>query len=191
MYKFARPTVGKVSRGGVVMRPVVTREGMTLTRIAVDRCVRFLSKCRLNLRLCSLGNELILFGHMHEKGRMKPIDLSQIFLSIGAAIPDRGVQVQQNGSSVWIELPDWRNSFAGARQSVRSPDPIYHSARGCQDENSSDAGRCRRILLQTVRPPLTAQEQYARLLSIRNLLNCTCMVSLKFRKFLWKTWQPR
>ena len=94
---------------------------MTLTRIAVDRCVRFLSKCRLNLRLCSLGNELILFGHMHEKGRMKPIDLSQIFLSIGAVIPDRGVQVQQNGSSVWIELPDWRNSFAGARQSVRSP----------------------------------------------------------------------
>src|SRR5580698_8573963 len=73
------------------MRPVVTREGMTLTRIAVDRCVRFLSKCRLNLRLCSLGNELILFGHMHEKGRMKPIDLSQIFLSIGAVIPDRGV----------------------------------------------------------------------------------------------------
>src|ERR1700733_10190011 len=73
------------------MRPVVTREGMTLTRIAVDRCVRFLSKCRLNLRLCSLRNELILFGHMHEKGRMKPIDLSQIFLSIGAVIPDRGV----------------------------------------------------------------------------------------------------
>src|SRR5580658_3649858 len=28
---------------------------------------------------------------MHEKGRMKPIDLSQIFLSIGAVIPDRGV----------------------------------------------------------------------------------------------------
>src|ERR1700732_3697369 len=69
----------------------MAREGVTLTRIAVDRCVRFLSKCRFNLRLCSLGNELVLFGKMHEKGRMKPIDLSQIFLSIGAVIPDRGV----------------------------------------------------------------------------------------------------
>src|SRR5580658_917173 len=28
---------------------------------------------------------------MYENGRMKPIDLSQIFLSIGAVIPDRGV----------------------------------------------------------------------------------------------------
>src|SRR5271167_2817043 len=28
---------------------------------------------------------------MHENGRMKPIDLSEIFLSIGAVIPDRGV----------------------------------------------------------------------------------------------------
>src|SRR6202451_4063900 len=28
---------------------------------------------------------------MHENGRMKPIDLAQIFLSIGAVIPDRGV----------------------------------------------------------------------------------------------------
>src|ERR1700683_2421198 len=80
-----------MSRRGVVMRPIVTREGMTLTRIAVDRCVRFLGKCRFNLRLCSLGNELILLGDMHENGRMKPIYLSQIFVSIGAVIPDRGV----------------------------------------------------------------------------------------------------
>src|ERR1700691_1908828 len=40
----------------------MTREGMILTLIAVDRCIRFLSECRFNLRLCSLGNELILFG---------------------------------------------------------------------------------------------------------------------------------
>src|SRR5271154_3328472 len=73
------------------MRPIMTRKGVTLTRIAVDRSVRFLSKCRFNLRLCSFGNELILLGYMHENGRMKPIDLSQIFLSIGAVIPDRGV----------------------------------------------------------------------------------------------------
>jgi hypothetical protein len=64
---------------------------MTLSRIAVDRCVRFLSKCRFNLRLCSLGNGLIVLGYMHEQGRMKPIDLSQIFLGLSAVIPDRGV----------------------------------------------------------------------------------------------------
>src|SRR5271163_4334141 len=68
--KFARPTVGKVSRRGVVMRPIMPREGVILTRIAVDRRVRFLSKCRFNLPLCSLRDELILLGHMHEKGRM-------------------------------------------------------------------------------------------------------------------------
>src|SRR5271155_654794 len=73
------------------MRPIMPREGMTLTRIAVDCRVRFLSKCRFNLRLCSLGNELVLLGYMHEKGRMKPIDLSQTFLSIGTVIPDCGV----------------------------------------------------------------------------------------------------
>ena len=64
---------------------------MTLPRIAVHRRIWLLSKCRFDLRLCSLGNELILLGQMHENGRMKPIDLSQIFLSIGAVIPDRGV----------------------------------------------------------------------------------------------------
>src|SRR5271170_3375636 len=63
--KFARPTVGKMSRCGVVMRPIMTREGMTLTRITVDRCVWFLSECRFNFSLCSLGNELILLSQVH------------------------------------------------------------------------------------------------------------------------------
>src|SRR5580704_7136769 len=91
LQEFARPTVGKVSRGGVVVFSVMAREGMTLPRVAVHRRTWFRSKGRFNLRLCSLGNELILLGQMHENGRMKPIDLSQIFLSIGAVIPDRGV----------------------------------------------------------------------------------------------------
>src|SRR5580700_1805878 len=73
------------------MRPIMTREGMILTRIAVDGRVWFLSKRRFDLRLRSLGNELVLFGQMHQQRRMKPIDLSQIFLSIGAVIPDCGV----------------------------------------------------------------------------------------------------
>src|SRR5580692_12296754 len=89
--EFARPTVGKVSRGGVVVFSVMAGECVTLPRVAVHRRIWLLSKRCFNLRLCSLGNELILLGQMHEKGRMKPIDLYQIFLSITAVIPDRDV----------------------------------------------------------------------------------------------------
>jgi len=64
---------------------------MTLPRIAVHRGIRLLGECRLNLRLGSIRDELVLFGQMHKNGRVKPIDLSQVFVSIGAVIPDRGV----------------------------------------------------------------------------------------------------
>jgi hypothetical protein len=73
------------------MRPIMTREGMTLTRIAVDRRVWLLSKCPFNLRLCSLGNEPSSARCMrgaHEAHRPRP-DI----LSICAVIPDRGVYV--------------------------------------------------------------------------------------------------
>src|SRR5580698_250906 len=66
-------------------------EGMTLPWIAVDRCVRSVFDRYFNLRLRSLGNELILLGQMHQNRRMKPIELSQIFLSVGTVIPDRSV----------------------------------------------------------------------------------------------------
>src|SRR5271163_2763375 len=69
----------------------MAREGMTLPRIAVQRRIWLLAKCHFNSRLCGFGNELILLGQMHENGRMKPIYFSQIFVSIGAVIPDRGV----------------------------------------------------------------------------------------------------
>src|ERR1700730_7598605 len=73
------------------------REGMILARIAVDRRVWFLSKRRFDLRLRSLGNELVFLGQMHQHGRMKPIDLSQIFLSVTAVICDRSVNVVAHG----------------------------------------------------------------------------------------------
>src|SRR5579862_2889631 len=89
--KVARPTVGKVSRGSVVVLSVMAGECVTLPGVTVHRRIWSRSKCRFNLRLRSLGNEFILLGQMHENGRMKPIDLTQIFLRIGAVIPDRGV----------------------------------------------------------------------------------------------------
>jgi hypothetical protein len=67
LQEIARPAVGKVSRGGVVVFSVMAGEGMTLPRVAVHRRIWFLRKCRFNLRLCSLGNEFILLGLMHEK----------------------------------------------------------------------------------------------------------------------------
>src|SRR5580704_4192061 len=66
-------------------------ESMTLPRIAVHRGIRLLSKRRPNLRLRSFGDELVLLGQMHENGCVKPIDLSQVFVSIGAVIPDGSV----------------------------------------------------------------------------------------------------
>src|SRR5580692_1460297 len=80
-----------MSRGGAIVCSVIPGEGMVLPRVAVHRRIWFLSKRRSNLRLCSLGNELIFLSQMHEKGRIEPIDLSQIFLSISAVIPDRGI----------------------------------------------------------------------------------------------------
>src|SRR5271168_3455799 len=80
-----------MSRSGVVVLSVMAGECVTLPRVTVHRRIWLLSKCCFNLRLCCLGNELILLGQMHENRRMKPIDLSQIFLSIGAVIPDRGI----------------------------------------------------------------------------------------------------
>ena len=76
--EFARPTVGEVSRGRVVVLSIMAGKGMTLPRIAVHRRVWFHSDCRFNLRLRGFGNELILLGQVHENGRVKPIYLSQI-----------------------------------------------------------------------------------------------------------------
>ena len=72
MQELPRPPAGERCRLGIAVRPIMPAEGMTLTRIAVDRRVRFLSKCRFDLTLRSLGNEFILLGYMHEKGRLKP-----------------------------------------------------------------------------------------------------------------------
>src|SRR5439155_16986651 len=66
-------------------------EGMMLTRIAVDSRVWFAGKCLLDLSLRRLGNELVLFGQMHQQRRIKPVDLAQIFLSVTAVIHDRSV----------------------------------------------------------------------------------------------------
>ena len=97
MQKFACPPVGERCRRGIVVRPVVPSEGVMLTRIAVDCRVRFFGKCRFDLSLRSLGNEFVILGQMHKHGRMKPIDLSQIFLSVTAVISDRSVDAVAHG----------------------------------------------------------------------------------------------
>src|ERR1700686_3821578 len=91
------PLVGECCRLSVVVRPTMPREGMTLARIAVDCRVWFLSKCRFNPGLRSLGNELVFLGQMHQQRRSKPVDLTQIFLSVTAVISDRSVDAVAHG----------------------------------------------------------------------------------------------
>src|SRR5580700_9050427 len=64
------PLVGECCSLSVVMRAAVPREGMILTRIAVDCRIWFAGKCRLNFSLRSLGNELVLLGQVHQQRRM-------------------------------------------------------------------------------------------------------------------------
>src|SRR5467141_623503 len=72
-------------------------EGMMLTRIAVDCRVWFLGKYGLDLSLRRLGNELVLLGQMHQQRRIKPVDLTQIFLSVTTVISDRSIDAVAHG----------------------------------------------------------------------------------------------
>src|SRR5258708_36781685 len=81
MKELACPSVGERCRRGIVVRPIMPSEGVTLTRIAVHCRVWFPGKCRLDLSLCRLGNELVLLGQMHQQRRIKAFDLAQRFLS--------------------------------------------------------------------------------------------------------------
>src|SRR5437879_13144665 len=97
-------------------------EGVMLTRIAVDRCVWFFGKRRLDLSLRSLGNELVFLGQMHQHGRMKPIDLSKIFLSVTAVISDTSVDAVAHGSQKENKRPEAiseDSNLSGAPRSIR------------------------------------------------------------------------
>src|ERR1700722_20598072 len=69
----------------------MSREGMTLSRIAVDGSVWSARQRLLDLGLCRLGNELILLGKMHQQGRMEIANLAQILLSFTPVIGDCSV----------------------------------------------------------------------------------------------------
>jgi hypothetical protein len=97
MQKFACPPVGERRRWGVVVRPVVPGEGVILTRIAIDGRVRFAGERRFDFSLRRLGNELVLFGQMHQQRSMKAVDLAQIFLGVAAVIRDRRVDAVARG----------------------------------------------------------------------------------------------
>src|SRR5580692_3084987 len=87
MEKFGRPAIGERRRRGVVVCAVVPREGVMLPWIAVDSRIGFAGKSRLDLDLRRLGDELVLLSQMHKKGRMKIVDLAQIFFGVGGHRP--------------------------------------------------------------------------------------------------------
>ena len=72
-------------------------EGVTLSRIAVDRRVCFAAKCCLDLSLGCLGDKLVLLPQMHKQGRMKIWDLTQVFLGVTAMIGDGGIDLAAYG----------------------------------------------------------------------------------------------
>ena len=119
------PLVGECCSLSVVMRPTMPREGMILTRIAVDCRVWFPGKCRLNLSLRSLGNELVLLGQVHQQRRIKPIDLSQIFLSVTAVISDRSVDAV---SARLSERPSARRGNSRGRRPCRCTPAAWRTA---------------------------------------------------------------
>ena len=98
--EFACPTVGKMSRNGIVVCSVMPRESMPLTRVAINHSVRLPRERGLNLRLRGPGNKLIFLSQMHQNGRAKPIDLSQVFFGIATVISDRGVDTRSSFARV-------------------------------------------------------------------------------------------
>src|SRR5258708_8045209 len=78
MKELACPPVAERCRRGIVVRPIMPSEGVTLTRIAVDRRVWLPGKCRFDLTLRRLRNEFFFLGQMHQQRRNKAVDLTQI-----------------------------------------------------------------------------------------------------------------
>jgi hypothetical protein len=97
MKKLARALVGERCRRGIVVRPIMSSDGVTLARIAVDCRVWFAGKGRLDLSLSSLGNELVLLSQMHEQRRTKILGLAQVLFGVRAVISDGGADVAARG----------------------------------------------------------------------------------------------
>jgi len=87
----------------------MTSESMMLAGIAVDYRVWLAGKCRLDLSLCWLGNELVLLSQMHQQRRIQPVDLAQVFFGVTAVIDDRSVDGVARGrvASRGSELTLW------------------------------------------------------------------------------------
>src|ERR1700742_4134039 len=88
--EFARSPVGQLRRGGVVVGAVVPRERVALAGISVDRNVGLGCERCLDLGLCSLVDELVLFTQMHQQGSIEPTYLAEVFFSIPAMIGNSG-----------------------------------------------------------------------------------------------------
>jgi hypothetical protein len=97
MEELGRAAIGECRRSRIVMRPLMPGKGVTLARIAVDYRVWFAGKSRLDLDLRRVGNELVLLSQMHKQGRMKIVDLAQVFFGVGAVIGDGRIDAAAHG----------------------------------------------------------------------------------------------
>src|SRR5580704_11112012 len=97
MQKFACPPVGERRRGRVVVKPIMPRECVTLTRITVNGSVRLVGECCFDLSLRRLGDEFVLFTKMHQQGSAQPANFAEIFFGVATVISNGSIDLIAGG----------------------------------------------------------------------------------------------
>ena len=135
MEKFGRTAIGERRRRGVVVCAVVPREGVMLPRITVDSRIGFAGKSRLDPDFRRFGDELVLLSQMHKKGRMKIVDLAQIFFGVGTVIRDGGIDPAAHGRQERHQGAEAIALDCELARAVRQPG---HSVQGVPDIANAD-----------------------------------------------------
>src|SRR5580700_1510132 len=97
MQKPAGSRIGKRRRRGIVVRPIMPSECMTLARIAVNSRGFLSREGRSDLGLRLLRDKLVLFAEVHEQRGLQSVNFGEVFLRIAAMISNGGVNFVAGG----------------------------------------------------------------------------------------------
>ncbi len=95
--QLACPPVRQRRRRGVIVRPIVAGEGVTLTRIAVNGRVGSSCQGRFDLSLRGLRDELVLLAEVHQQRSFQSANLAEVFFRVAAVIGNGGVDFVSGG----------------------------------------------------------------------------------------------
>src|SRR6202012_5552442 len=84
--KFERASVRQYRGGGIVVSAIVPGKRVALTRIAVNRRVRFLCKRGLDLHLRRFRDELVLLAKVHQQGSAQAANFAEVFFRVAAMV---------------------------------------------------------------------------------------------------------